>query len=246
MSAERIIRADRLEDGMVQAFPYAATQFTMPLEDDDEDDPLGAALSTPEEDAQRLASVDQIIFEARQEAERQAQETARRGYEEGFASGEQEGRAFGESQYKAHIQRLDAHLLELSESLNLNLRAATDEILALALALAEYLAGRTIDGGEASIRPLLQTILEAHPFPGAAADGPDTVAVTVFIHPKDMDELGVASQFHPGVTLREDPDLSRGGLRVESSIGVLDASLECRKAKAMELIEAWREKDGRP
>ena len=243
MSADRIIRADRVEDRMVQAFPYFATQFTMPLDDDDEDESLGAELSTPEEDARRLASVDQIIFEARQEAERQAQETARRGYEEGFASGEQEGRAFGESQYKAHIQRLDHHLQELAQSLALNRRAATDEVLALALALAEYLAGRVIDDGAASIGPLLQKILEAHPFPGAASDGPETVAMTVHLNPRDLDELGVASQFHPGVTLREDPDLSRGGLRLESAIGVLDATLECRKAKAAELIQAWREKD---
>jgi len=228
---------------MVQAFPYFATQFTMPLDDDEEDDPLGSALSTPEEDAQRLASVDQIIFEARQEAERQAQETARRGYEEGFASGEQEGRAFGESQYKAHIQRLDSHLQELSETLALNRRASTDEVLALALALAEYLAGRVIDEGPETIGPLLRTILEDHPFPGMAADGPDTVAMTVHLNPRDLDELGVASQFHPGITLREDPELSRGGLRLEASIGVLDASLECRKAKVMELIQAWREQD---
>jgi flagellar biosynthesis/type III secretory pathway protein FliH len=243
MSVDRILRAGRIEDGMVEAFPYFSAQFTMPLDDDeDDDDPLASHLSTPEEDAQRLASVDQIIFEKRQEAEREAQETARRGYEEGFASGELEGRTFGESQYKAHIQRLDGHLEAISQSLALNLRASTDEILALALALGEYLAGRAIEGGATTIGPLLEGILDAHPFPGAANDGPETLAMTVHLHPRDLEELGTASQFHPGVTLREDPDLSRGGLRLEAAIGVLDASLERRKAKAVELIQAYREK----
>ena len=229
---------------MVEAFPYFSTQYTVPLLDtEDGDDPLGSELSTPEEDARRLASVDQIIFERRQEAEREAQETALRGYQEGFASGEQEGRTFGESQYKAHIQRLDGHLKELSESLALNQRAAQDEILALALALGEYLAGRAIEGAEASLRPLLATILEAHPFPGSHGDGPEALAMTIHLNPKDLDELGAASQYHPGITLREDPDLSRGGLRVEASVGVLDASLERRKAKALELIQTFREKD---
>ena len=244
MSAERIIRADRVEDRLVEAFPYFSTQYTVPLlDEEDGDDPLGAELSSPEEDARRLASVDQIIFERRQQAEREAQETALRGYQEGFASGEQEGRTFGESQYKAHIQRLDGHLEELSESLALNRRAAQDEVLALALALAEYLAGRTIEGAEASLRPLLTSILDTHPFPGSQGEGSEAVAMTVHLNPKDLDELGAASQYHPGITLREDPDLSRGGLRLEASIGVLDASLERRKAKVLELIQTYREKD---
>jgi flagellar assembly protein FliH len=244
MSARRIIRAEHVADGMLAAYPYSSAQYALPLEDGEEgDDPLGTRLSTPEEDAQRLASVDQIIYDKLQEAERQAQETARRGYEEGFASGESEGRVFGEAQYKAHIQRLDRHLAEISESLALNRRAANDQILALALALGEYLAGRTIEEGTQTIAPLLDSILESQPFPGAAGDGPETVAMTVYLNGRDLEELGAASQLHPGISLREDPDLARGGLRLESPIGVLDASLECRKAKALALLQSFREKD---
>ena len=244
MSADRIIRAHRVGHRSVEAFPYTAAQYSLSMDEDDgDDDSLGSSLSTPEEDARRLASVDQIIFEKLQEADRVAQETARQGYEEGFASGEAEGRAFGESQYKAHLQRLDGHLEELSQSLALNEKAAKDEVLALALALGEYLAGQIIESGARTIRPLLDAILESRPFPGASSDGPEATVMTVHLNPKDLEELGAASQLHPGITLREDPDLSRGGLRLEAAIGVLDASLECRKLKAMELIQTFREKD---
>jgi flagellar assembly protein FliH len=245
MSAERVIQARYVDDERVEAFPYFAAQFSRPLDGlgDDDDAPLGSTLSSPEEDARRLASVDQIIFEKLQEAERDAQETARRAYEEGFKSGEQEGRQFGESQYRAHLQRLDGHIEEISQSLAINQRAARDEVLALALALAEYLSGRAIEAGIPTLEPLMDAILEARPFPAGPGDGPELTAVNVFLNPKDLEELGEASQRHPGVTLREDPELSRGGLRLESPIGVLDASLERRKEKVLEVLQAFREKD---
>ena len=245
MSADRVIPARRVDYGQVEAFPYFAAQFSAPVnEADDEDDrPLAAGLSTPEEDAHRLASVDQQIFDKLQQAERDSQDTARRGYEEGFAAGETEGRQFGESQYRAHLQRLEGHLQELSDSLALNRVAAQDEILALALALGEYLAGRQIEGGGASIAPLLASILEARPFPVGAGDSPEATALTVHLNPKDLEELPAVPGAHPGVTVKEDPELSRGGLRIEAAVGVLDASVERRKAKLAELIQTFREKE---
>jgi len=241
MSVERVIPAKRVRDRQIESFPYATAHFSTLLPDtDDNDSPLSTGLTTPEEEAKRLASADQIIYEKFQQAERDALETARKGYEEGFASGEAEGRQFGESQYRAHIHRLDHHLQELSRSLALNKRAAQDEILALALALGEHLAAREISQGAASIGPMLEAILAAHPFPGAQ-DDPDT-AITVHMNPKDLEDLGTA-QAHPGVTLREDPELSRGSLRVEAAAGVLDATLERRQARMMELIQRFREQD---
>ena len=247
MSVNRFIPARLVDQGQVEAFPYFAAQYSSALpgdEAEDNDDPLGAALSSPEEDARRLASVDQVIFEKLQMAEREAQDTARRGYEEGFASGEQEGRQFGESQYRAHIARLDGHLKELSDSLALNLRASNDEILALAVAIGEHLASRPIAGGAATVAPLLASILEVHPFPTGSGDGPAETAMTVYMNPRDLEELGPEAQAHPGVTLVEDPELSRGGLRAEASVGVLDATVERRRAKLMELIQRFRETGG--
>lgn len=245
MSVERVIPAQFADFRQVEAFPYFAAQFSMPLDGDatDDDTSLASGLSTPEEDAARLASVDQIIFQKLQQAEREAQDTARRGYEEGFKAGEAEGRQFGESQYKAHCQRLDSHLQELSKSFSLNERAAKDELLALAMALGEYLAGREIQEGTQTIAPLLTAILDARPFPAGPGDGPELTAITVFLHPKDLEELGAAPDRYPGVTLREDGDLSRGGMRLSSSIGVLDATLERRRDKLLQLMQTFREQE---
>jgi len=245
MSVDRVIPAKHVDHGQVAAFPYFTATFSPVLPEGEEgetDDPLGSTLSTPEEDVRRLASVDQIIFEKMQQAERDAQDTARKGYEEGFAAGESEGRQFGESQYRAHLLTLGGHLQAMSESLSLHDRAAKDEILALALAMAEYLAGRAIENGPLTLQPLLDSILDAHPFPTAAGDGPEDAALTIFMNPKDLEELNAAE--NPGVTLREDGELTRGSLRVESGVGVLDATMERRKAKLMDLIQRLREQDG--
>jgi flagellar biosynthesis/type III secretory pathway protein FliH len=246
MSVDRVIPARKVEDHRIEAFPYFTAHFSTPLPEEGEegDAPLGTALSSPEEDAKRLASVDQVIFEKLQQAERDALDTARRGYEEGFASGEAEGRSFGESQYRSHIQKLDGHLQELSASLTLNDRAAKDELLALALAIGEYLAGREIQRSGASIGPMLDAILAAHPFPGESSEA--VAAVTVHMNPRDLEALGPDGAPRPGVTLKEDPELTRGSLRVEAATGVLDASLEERQARLMELVGRFLEQEQAP
>jgi len=243
MSVRRVIPSSHVDIRQIESFPYGTAHFTTPLADapDDNDNPLGASLSTPEEDVRRLASVDQLIFEKLQQAERDALETARRGYEEGFAAGAEEGRKFGEGQYLAHLQQLEGHLRELTRSLALNQASARDEILALALAMGEYLAGREIRDGARRMGPVLEAVLAAHPFPGSQEEG--TPPMTVFLHPKDLEALGAEAAAHPGLALREDPELSRGGLRVEAAEGVLDATLERRAAGLEELIQRFRDQE---
>ena len=248
MSVNRVIPARHAEGKRIESFPYFDARFNRPLpetpeEEDGNDTPLAAALSNPAEDAKRLASVDQVIFERMQQAEREALETARKGYEEGFTSGEAEGRLFGESQYRTYIQRLDNHLEELSAALSLHQQASRDELLALALAMGEYLAGRAIQDDSTTLLPLLDAVLASHPFPGlvdGAQPGAST-AITIHMNAKDLEALGAASQLHPGVALREDKELSRGSLRAEASEGVLDASLEHRQARLMQLVQQFRE-----
>ncbi len=247
MSVERFIPARRVDLEAIEAFPYFAAQAPPPLEDEDEagdDTPLSATFTTPEEDARRLASVDQIIYEKLQQAERDAQDVARKAYEQGFAAGETEGRAFGESQYRAQIQRLDKALGELSASLSLHGKAAQDELLGLALAFGEYLAGREIQQGIQTLRPLLERVLDAHPFPASPDDPEGRPGITVLIHPRDLEEIGGSAAAPAGVTLREDEGLTRGSLRVESASGVLDATVERRRGHLLELIQRIREQEG--
>lgn len=238
----RIIPARVAETKEVEAFPYLAASFTspLPLEEDsaDGDQPVSAEITTPEENARRLASVDQIIYDKLQQAERQAQDIARKAYEEGFEAGEVEGRAFGESQYRSYIQRLETALTDLSQSAALLGQATEEEVISLALAFGDYLAAQQIEQSPQAIRPLLESVLENHPF-----NAPDSAAaLVVFLNPKDLEQLGDTYVGYQGVTLREDPELSRGSLRLEAAEGVLEATLERRKERLLATIHRCREK----
>jgi flagellar biosynthesis/type III secretory pathway protein FliH len=248
LEGERIIPASLAEGKQIEAFPYFAATFTIPVSTDGEEGdekPVAAELSSPEEDAQRLASVDQIIHEKLQMAEQQAHEIARHAYEEGFTSGEAEGRNFGESQFKVYINRLDDHLAELSRIGSLLGQAAKDEVLALALTIGEYLAGQQIEKSREGIRPLLDSVLESHPFPTPENGAKETAALEVYLNPKDLEQLGDRYIGYPGIRLLEDPDLSRGSLRVISPEGVLEATLERRRERLMEVLHRFREEEAR-
>jgi len=248
LDSDRIIPANLAEGRQIEAFPYFAATFNVPLssdEDSGDEKPMAADLSSPEEDAQRLASVDQVIHEKLQMAEQQAHEIARHAYEEGFASGEIEGRTFGESQFKVYAQRLDTHLAELSKIGSLLGQASKDEVLALALTIGEYLAGQQIEQSRNAIRPLLESVLESHPFPTPETGAKDSAALEVFLHPKDLEQLGDSYVGYPGIRLVEDPELSRGSLRVSSPEGVLEATLERRRERLMEVLHRFREEEAR-
>lgn len=243
MSPSRFIPAHEAATREIEAFPYFAATYAPPLPVagpamEGDDAPLAEQFTTPEEDARRLASVDQQIHEKLQMAEHQAQEIARRAYEEGFAAGEAEGRNFGESQYKVYTSRLEKHLEELSRSASLLEKASKDEILALALAVGEYLAGRQIEFSRDSVRPLLEKLLERHPFP--TPDG-GTAVLEVCLNPRDLEQLGDHFVGTSGLRLVEDPELSRGSLRLSSPEGVVEATLERRRERVLELLHRFRE-----
>ena len=58
----------------------------------------------------------------------------------------------------------------------------------------------------------------------------------------DLEQLVDTYIGKPGIALKEDPELSRGSLRLESPEGVLEATLERRRARLLELLHQLREK----
>lgn len=242
----RIIPASLADTKDIEAFPYFAATFTAPLAVDngsmEGEESLAADITTPEEDARRLASAEQAIYDRLQQAEHEAHDIARRAYEEGFSAGETEGRAYGESQYRSYMQRLEGHFQELSRSATLLSQATEEEVIALALAFGEYLAAQQIDQSAQTIRPLLESVLQSHPF--NAPDSADNAALVIFLNPKDLEQLGDAYVGVSGIALREDPDLSRGSLRVETEEGVLEATVERRRDRLLQAVHRAREKAG--
>lgn len=243
MSSERIITSAHAQDKDVSAFPYFPVDPSLVLEGSgsSDDDPIGAKLSTPEEEAQRLASVDHIIHTRMQEAERHAQDIARQAYEEGFASGESEGRAFGESQYRSYMQRLDEHFADLDQLGGKFEQAVRDELLALALAMGEYLSGQRLNSPGSTMEDLLQQILLTHPLRRAAASAEKGAALTVHMNSMDLELAGDRFSGYVGIHFVADPELGRGSIRVESEEGVLEATLEQRRERLLELLHRQRE-----
>ncbi len=244
MSGERIIPSLLAQDKEIEAFPYFPVDPVMALEaaegESHDDTSIGSSISTPEEDAARLASVDHVIHLRLQEAESQAQDIAQRAYEEGFASGEAEGRSFGESQYRTYLTRLDDHLERFARIGDAFERAVQDESVALALAIGEYLAAQQIDSPRANVADMVRLVLAAHPLrkPAGSAGGE---ALTLRMNPKDLEILGDRLVGFAGIRFIADEGLSRGSLHLESAEGVLDATVEQRRERLLELVNRLRE-----
>ena len=245
MSHDRIITAAAARERDLEGYPYFAVELNPPVEsifsESPTDAPLASELSSPEEEAKRLVSADQQIQERMQQVEREAMEIQRRAFEEGFQSGEAEGRTFGESQYLVYIQRLEGKLVELDGIARQFERALHDEVAALALAVGEHLAAQEIHQPRSSIQVLIEKVLEHHHFalPHSRREGEG--ALVIHINPMDLELLGDRMVGVLGVRFLEDPTIDRGGVRVSSRDGILDATMERRRDLLMDLITKLEE-----
>lgn len=241
----RFIPAAEARQRDLESYPYFAVDPNPPLEslipDSEDDSPLAAQLTTPEEEARRLISVDQQIQERFHRAEQEALELQRKAFEEGFQAGEAEGRTFGEAQYQVYIQRLLEHLHQLDGIARQFERALHDEVAALALAVGEHLAAQEIHQPRSSIQVLIEKVLEHHHFalPHTRREGEG--ALVIHINPTDLELLGDRMVGVVGLRFVEDPAIARGGLRVVSRDGILDATVERRRDLLMELIQRLEE-----
>lgn len=245
MSPDRIITAAAARHHDLEGYPYFAVDPNPSLEsqlsETTNEESIASEISTPEEEAQRLVSVEHQIQARMQQIEQQAMETQRKAFEDGFQAGEAEGRTFGESQYLVYIQRLEAKLRELDGIARQFERALHDEVAALALAVGEHLAAQEIHQPLSSIQVLIERVLEHHHFalPHSRREGEG--AVVIHIHPMDLELLGDRMVGVLGLRLQEDPTIDRGGIRVSSRDGILDATVERRRDLLMELIAKLEE-----
>lgn len=145
------------------------------------------------------------------------------GHAEGFAEGRAEGLAAGLAAASVHAEQLKA----LSASLPAALRGAesqlADAILTLALDVARQVVHRTFRAEPEWVLPLVQDLLHAEP----ALQGEPRL----LLHPDDValvrNSLGNELQT-AGWQVRADETIARGGCRVQSATGEMDASLETR------------------
>ncbi len=243
-SRNAFIPAEKVDPAQVQAFPYQAINPTLVVssQDPNDDAPIGAVLTSQEDDLKRLSSVDQQVYERMQEAERKALEIERDAFEKGFAAGEAEGRSFGESLYRGYIQRLETELKELAEVTALTREANDAEILALCLAVGDHLAAQQIEKSPQAVRALVDRVLDELPFPIPRTREAGERPLIIHLHPQDLEQLADHYIGHLGLRLVEDPALSRGSLRLEAESGILDATMERRRQRMLELVQRLHEK----
>ncbi|MEJ7687772.1 MAG: flagellar assembly protein FliH [Variovorax sp.] len=147
----------------------------------------------------------------------------REGFDQGHAEGHTEGLASGLAAATAHAEQLRALAASLPDALRRAEAELADAILTLAHDVARQVVHRTLRAEPEWVLPLVQDLLHAEP----ALQGEPRL----LLHPDDValvkaslgNELQIA-----GWQVRPDDTLARGGCRVQSASGEMDASLETR------------------
>ncbi|MBT2326334.1 flagellar assembly protein FliH [Variovorax paradoxus] len=168
----------------------------------------------------RDAELERLRIEARAAGEAEGR---REGWTQGHAEGRTEGLAAGLAAASAHAEQLRALAATLPEALRRAESELADAILTLALDVARQVVHRTLRAEPEWVLPLVQDLLHAEP----ALQGEPRL----LLHPEDValvkNSLGNELQI-AGWQLRADDTLARGGCRVQSASGEMDASLETR------------------
>jgi flagellar assembly protein FliH len=146
-----------------------------------------------------------------------------KGHAEGFAEGRAEGLAAGLAAASAHAEQLRALATSLPEAMRRAESELADALLTLALDVARQVVHRTLRTEPEWVLPLVQDLLHAEP----ALQGEPRL----LLHPDDValvkNSLGNELQ-GAGWQVRADETMTRGGCRVQSASGEVDASLEMR------------------
>lgn len=145
------------------------------------------------------------------------------GYRAGHHEGLEAGRREALAQMAPRIVRLDELVAALTTDLGRIDRELGADVVQLALTVARNLVGAALE-----VRPeIIQSSVEAALRQMAHNYGP----VHLRVNPEDAElvrEALEASAHTPGWSLKQDVNVSRGGCRLETAAGELDATLETR------------------
>ncbi|MDG2200240.1 MAG: FliH/SctL family protein [Phycisphaerales bacterium] len=206
------------------------------IEIEDFDRRAETLISTAQEAAQ------QIIEAARAEAARLLEESRTAGWEAGHASGTTEGEAQGREQaQQEHSVQVEAIVTSWSAMLEqwqadraAMFRSAEQDVLAMAVQLAEQIVHRTTLADPGVVRDQLQSAL------GLVRHASD---VQIVINPRDqplveelLEELVASFSNCNDVSIQVDPTLAPGGCRLELEGGSIDATLETQLQRMASLL----------
>jgi flagellar assembly protein FliH len=159
------------------------------------------------------------------------------GYEKGFAQGEKNGLELGQKRIETMIGQLD-HVLKDIERQRIDLyNRYMRELVQLVLSIAKKVLHREVNIQEDTIAFTLQEAFK-HVL--------DQKKVLVLLNPVDYqfllshrERLPFAAEEMRGIQLVADPTISRGSSSLETSFGIIDATLENQFDQIASLI--WQE-----
>jgi flagellar assembly protein FliH len=146
----------------------------------------------------------------------------REAFAKGFAQGEQAGADQASQRGEAMLYRLMQTIEELTQVRAQMIQQTERQMVQLALAVARRVIHREVSLDPDLLVAMARVALERLG---------ETAQVTVRLHPEDYQAAGaerVAQQAGSNVTVVADAHLSRGGCRIESDMGMLDAGVDAQ------------------
>jgi|WetSurMetagenome_2_1015567.scaffolds.fasta_scaffold28493_2 flagellar assembly protein FliH len=143
-------------------------------------------------------------------------------FAKGYEQGERAGAEAGAKRAEAMLRRLAQTLDELADVRRAMIHQTERQMVQLAMAIAKRVVRREV----AIDRELTLTMARV-----ALDRLGDSTSVTVHLHPDDFNATVAGhDSLHAGsrVTVVADPGMSRGGCRVESDFGYVDASVDAQ------------------
>ncbi len=230
MHSFKIIKAD--ETGELSAFSFGELDDCSRMYRDggaegvlDRD---GAPVPDP------LVELEETIRQRLLEVERTAQEIESEAYEKGYDQGLKDGTEYGRKTMevtKEHMERLLSHMEGLPREVLSHYR---DWLIEASITISKQIVQE-----ELSIRPeLIAGLLSS-----VIGHAEETHSITVYLHPKDLELVSkhtdLENIFHQSertLSLKPDPEVAKGGCRLETDIQLIDASLESRFALLKETL----------
>jgi flagellar assembly protein FliH len=143
-------------------------------------------------------------------------------FAKGFAQGEKQGAAAAQQQNAALAKQLATTLEDLMRVRAEMIRHTEKQMVQLALAVARRIVHHDVAHNPETLIAMMRVALERLS---------DAAKVTVRLHPADHQSVTASMKGGPSngqVTLVGDPRVARGGCRVESEYGDIDAGVDAQ------------------
>ena len=191
--------------------------------DDTRVDPAEAALDAAREEAER------IVAAAREEADAIREAARKEGRGQGLAEGRDEGRA----EFTARGEEMAALVSRLAKHRGEVLRSQARDLFELVRIMVERICLAEITAGDHVIMAVIKAGLD-HVVNGSE--------VVIYLSPEDHELVkeggdAILSAASGRIRFEPDPEINRGGCRIKSGFGEVDATVETRRANIFQAVE---------